>query len=85
MLQDAWSPKKNDVEPGQLPARRVAHVNAHTRVLHNMLKWTRKENAPGGLLSLKCLALPLLEEGRNLTASLCKKGKTLPFAECTRS
>ena len=49
----------------------------------NMLKWTRK--APGGLLGLKCLALPLLEEGRNLTASLCKKGKTLPFAECTRS
>ena len=35
MLQDAWSPRKSDVEPGQLPARRVAHVNAHTRVLHN--------------------------------------------------
>ena len=29
-------PKKSDVEPGQLPARRVAHVNAHTRVLHDM-------------------------------------------------
>ena len=40
---------------------------------------------PGGLLSLKCLALPLLEEGSNLTASLCKRGKALPFAERTRS
>ena len=29
-------PRKSDVEPGQLPARRVAHVNAHTRVLHDM-------------------------------------------------
>ena len=26
--------RKSDVEPGQLPARRVAHVHAHTRVLH---------------------------------------------------
>ena len=25
--------RKSDVEPGQLPARRVAHVHAHTRVL----------------------------------------------------
>ena len=29
--------RKSDVEPGQLPARRVAHVHAHTRVLHNNL------------------------------------------------
>ena len=28
--------RKSDVEPGQLPARRVAHVHAHTRVLHDM-------------------------------------------------
>ena len=27
--------EKGDVEPEQLPARRVAHVHAHTRVLHH--------------------------------------------------
>ena len=30
--------RKSDVEPGQLPARRVAHVHAHTRVLHDKLR-----------------------------------------------
>ena len=35
--------RKSDVEPGQLPARRVAHVHAHTRVLHNNSKDTEEE------------------------------------------
>ena len=50
--------RKSDVEPGQLPARRVAHVHAHTRVLHGkaqeeLRQDTRRKTGQANALSLQ--------------------------------